>query len=193
MSPRSKEQYEEIREQSRMKILMAALEVFAEKGYTSSSIEQIAKKAGMAKGSVYHYFDSKEAVLEAVIINGMADFEEIMKEVHSKPSPAEQLQVLISTSFDSIRERKDFWKLYFSLLTQLSLPKSLEQLMGPMITEMFTFMTYLLEALGVENAAVESKVLAATMDGAFLHYLMLGEEYPLKKVEAAILKKYIKS
>ncbi|MBL6449241.1 TetR/AcrR family transcriptional regulator [Fulvivirga sp. 29W222] len=191
MSPRTKEQFQEIREQSRVKILMAALEVFAEKGYHSSSIGEIAKKAGVAKGSVYHYFESKEAVLQEVIVNGVTELEGIMKLVQSKASPKEQLETLVSLSFDSVRDRKDFWQLYFSLLTQLNLPKSLEQIMGPMITDMFTFITHLMEALGVENAAIEAKMLGATMDGAFLHYLMLGEEYPLKDVETSIIKKYI--
>ena len=50
----------------RQQILAAAVSVFAQRGYESSRISDIASEAGVAYGLVYHYFDSKEAVLEAV-------------------------------------------------------------------------------------------------------------------------------
>jgi TetR/AcrR family fatty acid metabolism transcriptional regulator len=50
----------------RQQILAAAVRVFAERGYESSRVGDIASSAGVAYGLVYHYFDSKEAVLEAV-------------------------------------------------------------------------------------------------------------------------------
>lgn len=190
MSPRSKEQNEEIREQSRVKILMAALEIFAEKGYPSASVQQISMKAGMAKGSIYHYFESKEAILEAVIRNGLSEFEHIMAAVHQQQDPAGQLKALIELSFDSIRQRRDFWKLYFSLLTQLSLPGSITEILGPLITEVYGFTEKLLQELGVQQPAIEARVLAAAMDGAFLHYLMLGNDYPLKEIQEVLIKKY---
>jgi TetR/AcrR family transcriptional regulator, fatty acid metabolism regulator protein len=47
-------------------ILEAAVRVFAAKGYEKSRVGDVAREAGVAYGLVYHYFDSKEAVLEAV-------------------------------------------------------------------------------------------------------------------------------
>jgi AcrR family transcriptional regulator len=47
-------------------ILDAAVRVFAARGYESSRVGDIAKEAGVAYGLVYHYYGSKEAVLEAV-------------------------------------------------------------------------------------------------------------------------------
>ena len=47
-------------------ILDAAVHVFARQGYETSRVGDIAKEAGVAYGLVYHYFGSKEAVLEAV-------------------------------------------------------------------------------------------------------------------------------
>src|SRR3712207_4514991 len=48
-------------------LLEAALEVFAEKGFTAARMEDIAARAGAAKGTVYLYFASKEAVFEALV------------------------------------------------------------------------------------------------------------------------------
>jgi TetR/AcrR family transcriptional regulator, fatty acid metabolism regulator protein len=50
----------------RQQILEAAVRVFAAKGYEKSRVGDVAREAGVAYGLVYHYFDSKEAVLEAV-------------------------------------------------------------------------------------------------------------------------------
>ena len=50
----------------RQKILAAAVSVFAERGYEATRVGDIASEAGVAYGLVYHYFASKDAVLEAV-------------------------------------------------------------------------------------------------------------------------------
>ncbi len=49
MSPRTKAQFEEIRQKSRENIENIALELFALKGYHATSISQIAKKAGISR------------------------------------------------------------------------------------------------------------------------------------------------
>ncbi len=53
-------------EDKRALILQAAVRVFAAEGYEATRVGDIAREAGVAYGLVYHYFDSKEAVLEAV-------------------------------------------------------------------------------------------------------------------------------
>ena len=47
-------------------ILEAALAVFAERGFAAARMEQIAARAGVSKGTIYLYFDSKEAVFRAL-------------------------------------------------------------------------------------------------------------------------------
>src|SRR3954467_13375129 len=55
-----------VAEDRRRQILDAAVRVFAAQGYESSRVSDVAKEAGVAYGLVYHYFASKDAVLEAV-------------------------------------------------------------------------------------------------------------------------------
>jgi AcrR family transcriptional regulator len=54
-------------EDRREQILEAALRVFARKGFARSTNKDIATEAGITPGLIYHYFDSKEALLQAVI------------------------------------------------------------------------------------------------------------------------------
>ena len=48
-------------------VLDAALDLFMEKGFAATRVEDIARRAGLSKGSVYLYFDSKEAVFEGLV------------------------------------------------------------------------------------------------------------------------------
>lgn len=51
-------------------MLQAALELFAEKGYAATRLEDIAARVGVSKGTVYLYFASKEALFQALIRDG---------------------------------------------------------------------------------------------------------------------------
>jgi leucyl aminopeptidase len=67
MSPRTPKQFKEIREEKRNLIMDTALEHFASEGYYATTINHIAKHAGISKGLMYNYFESKEALLKAII------------------------------------------------------------------------------------------------------------------------------
>jgi AcrR family transcriptional regulator len=53
-------------------ILEAALEVFAESGFAQARLDDVAARAGVAKGTIYLYFPSKQALFEALIRTGIA-------------------------------------------------------------------------------------------------------------------------
>src|ERR1700747_471860 len=48
-------------------ILSAALEVFSDRGFAATKLEDVARRAGVTKGTIYLYFDSKEALFKALI------------------------------------------------------------------------------------------------------------------------------
>ena len=58
--------------ETRRRLLSAAREVFAEKGYPHASVADIVKRAGRAHGSFYLHFANKEAVLQALLVDAMA-------------------------------------------------------------------------------------------------------------------------
>ena len=55
----------------RERILRAAVEVFAQNGYFNAKVSEIAKSAGVADGTIYLYFDGKEALFEAAVLAAM--------------------------------------------------------------------------------------------------------------------------
>jgi AcrR family transcriptional regulator len=52
-------------------ILDAALDLFVERGFAATRLDDVAQRAGVSKGTVYLYFDSKEALFKAVIRSGI--------------------------------------------------------------------------------------------------------------------------
>ena len=73
MSPRTAVQNREVRAVTRAKLLNAALELFASRGYAATSVDAIAEAAGVSAGLLYHHFDSKAAVLNAIFEQSLAD------------------------------------------------------------------------------------------------------------------------
>lgn len=72
---------EERREATIGAILRAARQLFAENGFSATSVDEIARAAGVAKGALYHHFESKEALFTRVL-------EDVQAELASRPVPA---------------------------------------------------------------------------------------------------------
>ena len=78
-------------------IVAAALEVFVERGFATTKLEEVARRAGVTKGTVYLYFQNKEALFKAVvretIVLIFARGEQMVAEHHG--SAADLLEQLI--------------------------------------------------------------------------------------------------
>ena len=80
-------------EEKRRLILAAAVKVFARKGYHTCRVGDIAEEAGVAHGLLYHYFSSKDEVLETIFRETWAELLEAMRSVGESDAPAaEQLR-----------------------------------------------------------------------------------------------------
>ena len=80
-------------EDKRRLILDAAVRVFAHKGYHTSRVGDIATEAGVAHGLLYHYFSSKDELLETIFRETWADLLEAIADVERSDEPArEQLR-----------------------------------------------------------------------------------------------------
>ncbi len=105
------------KEQRRQDILVAAKKIFAERGYNSTSISDIAKEANLSYGSVYWYFDSKESLFEELMT-----FEEdelrshIQTQIDLTPNnsdPPLALTAAIEATLTFFESNKDLLKLLF--------------------------------------------------------------------------------
>lgn len=96
MATRSTNDSQAIRATGRARLLDAARALFAERGYHSCRIADVAARAGMSAGNVYWHFDSKEAVLEAILVDGFAGLEAMAATVAEEYGPARRkLEILV--------------------------------------------------------------------------------------------------
>jgi AcrR family transcriptional regulator len=86
-------------------ILRAAVEVFAERGFHRTRVSDIARKAGVAYGLVYHYFESKDEVLSSVFEENWAVFVKVLREIaHStERDTAQKLNAISDLLIDALR------------------------------------------------------------------------------------------
>jgi AcrR family transcriptional regulator len=90
-------------------ILAAAARVFARRGYLGASTQDIADVLGVRQASIYYYFDSKEAALEAVCADGLADFGTRALAILRAPGTASQkVAKLVFQHLSPALERQDF-------------------------------------------------------------------------------------
>ena len=91
-------------EQRKQELLNLAYRMFIEKGYENTSIDEIVAKAGIAKGTYYYYFASKEATLEAVIEKMIEKESTVAKEILTKPLPIPEKLVSVVNAFRPDKE-----------------------------------------------------------------------------------------
>jgi len=87
MAPRSRDG-EDAKTAARARILAAARALFAERGFVACRVADVARRAGMSPGNVYWHFDSKEAILQAILAEGFASREVMFAGVAEEYGPA---------------------------------------------------------------------------------------------------------
>jgi AcrR family transcriptional regulator len=113
--PFRKTRKEILSEWRRHEVIDAACRIFARLGYAATNVEDIAKEAGMAKGTVYLYFKSKEEVFVAVLAR---DLENLTSKTIEGMSAAatfiDRLNVYLNLRLDYLEHNQDFLRVYFA-------------------------------------------------------------------------------
>jgi AcrR family transcriptional regulator len=104
---------------SRELVLDAAERLMAEKGYGAATVSALVDEAGIPPSSVYHYFDSKEGVLLAVMERGAERFFEALPDLDTRlGSQAEQLTALVDTVTKTLERNPNFLRILVVMATQ---------------------------------------------------------------------------
>lgn len=70
-------------------ILEAAAACFRRRGFHAASMAEISREAGMSVGHIYHYFSSKEAIIEAIVERDQQEILAVDSGIRSQPDPAQ--------------------------------------------------------------------------------------------------------
>lgn len=100
----------------RGEILAAATQVFGEKGFDATKMEEIAVAAGIAKGTVYLYFDSKEAIYEATVRRALTELAALTEEhVGRESTLAGKLAAFVRVRIAYWDEQQTLYRMILSL------------------------------------------------------------------------------
>jgi AcrR family transcriptional regulator len=103
----------------RRQILDAAVRVFAGKGFTQCRVADIAEEAGVAYGLMYHYFGSKDEVLDTLFLERWDVMVDLIGEIDERDLPArEKLHAVASFIVDSYRHDPDLMKVIIVEVTR---------------------------------------------------------------------------
>jgi AcrR family transcriptional regulator len=188
--PRTKAQFEQVREESRQRILQAAFSLFARKGFEGTSIRDVANEAGISTGLLYNYFTDKESMADAILKKSYAAIAQHF-ETNPDAAPALRLKQMVNQFIGMVEKDAE----HLRMLAQMGLS-----------TDRFdssrrrTFVQYeknierlhqCLKDLRIPQAKNEALVLAATLDGIIWQSLLMPGKINVKAIRKQVIAKYL--
>lgn len=117
MSPQEKRKKE--KENKRNNILKAARKLFFDNGFKAVTVDNIAAKAAVSKGSIYLYFDSKEEIYAQVLVADNIERHKELIEFNTKEAPAEELLFQYAQHYvDDFFSNKELFRILMTFMLQ---------------------------------------------------------------------------
>ncbi len=180
------------RESRRRQIAAAAMSLFSESGFEATSMNQVARAAGIGKGTIYEYFRSKDELIAASIQIWVGEMMEgIGSAVGGVVHPEERLRTFVQASVQAFMADDSTMKtavaVFQTVLSNIESPTFSEGIQDAFEGIWSTIVDIIMEGNteGVFHIRDESEAeriainLAAFLDGIFLHHLITGKRFDL--------------
>jgi AcrR family transcriptional regulator len=188
--PRSVSTNRELRERSRERILGAALEVFAEKGYEAASISDVTQRAEVSRGLVTYYFASKQ-LLAAELLDRWLDGIGAILELRG--SADEKLAGIIDGTLMAAASTLPVQRLAISLMMQpVTHPvfARVEADKAVRVAQIEDAIRSIFTDRGAADPAVEEMLLRATLEGVTVKMAIYPETFPVEAVRRRLHTSY---
>ena len=154
----------------RRKIILAAVSEFAEKGFDGASMEAVALKAEVAKGTVFYHFKSKKGLFKEIVTEGRKSLEQqVVREIQLIPTYKGKIEKIIEIEVNFIQKYRDLFVVYLSdvrkkpissnivvsILTTGIKNGELRKDLNPKIVEMSLFWLMAMISLNLKNVKTE--------------------------------------
>lgn len=128
MSPanphRTKTKQQLVCEFRRAEILSAARKVFAREGFASGIMDEIARAAGIAKGTIYLYFSSKTELFQALLAHDMRELQDnMLVRLDQAPTLKEKLRAFLLARLENAEARREFFRIMDSEHVHLAMTR----------------------------------------------------------------------
>ncbi len=152
----------------RERILRAAIKVFARKGFYDTRVSEIAKAAGVADGTIYLYFENKDAVLISIFEDRITKLIAVLRrEVDEAQTFEEKLRIVVERQLGLLEGQRDLAEVVTVNLRQSS--KLLKQYAAPRFTEYLDLIASVIalgQREGIVDPALSPRVVATGLWGA---------------------------
>ncbi len=187
------------KEQKQSEIAKVAIQLFAEKGFENTTLQNIADATGVGKGTIYHYFKSKFDILKKTASEILNEFTmSIESSIFDESDPEKQIRFLFDQSIEWGLKVEHIFIVYFELilinLRNNEYDDFLDEL-RKLISDYRVWTTEIIEkgkSMGKFRKDVDAKSLSiylvASIDGLFLHYMFDNRTLDLKSAVDEFLK-----
>lgn len=175
-------------------ILRAAIKVFANRGYFSSKVADIAGEAGIADGTVYLYFKSKDDILHSIFDRAMTEFiDEGRRQLAEIENPVERIRRIAQLHLEKLGADRNM-----AIVFQVELrgsTKFMEQFSAAGFGEYLDIIRKTIadgQAAGVFRTdlkpVVGAKILYGALDEMVTNWILSKRSYPLAPMADEVLK-----
>ena len=182
----------------RRRILDAAVRVFARKGYFSARVSDIAKRAGVADGTIYLYFRNKEDLLVRLFDEVMSvHVEEARGAVRALSSAPERLLAIAERHLAVLGENRDLAAVFQVELRQST--RFMERFTASWLRDYFALLDEVIEG-GQRDGSLRAdvsrklaaKMLFGALDETVTSWLLSEKRYPLKGQAAPLVDLFLR-
>jgi len=179
-------------------ILRAGVKVFAEKGYFNAKVADVARSAGIADGTVYLYFKSKDEILHSIFDQAMEKFiSEGRSELAKIESPVDRLRKVAELHLRRLGDDRDL-----AIVFQVELrgsTKFMEEFSAAGFHEYLEVIRKTIEEgqkAGIFRNDIKpivcAKVLYGALDEMVTNWILSKRSYPLEPMADEVLKIFLK-
>ncbi len=183
-------------------IIEAAIEVFARDGLEKGKIADIAKEAGIGKGTVYEYFRSKDDIFQAIEQYVFTDFNLIFDQLSSSSlSPPQKLTALMENALDMFMEMGDVMLILMELWAQAG-RGHVHGSDPSLFVEYYDDFRQRVESIledGIKTGELRkmnkegvATLLLAFMDGLVWQFVILNEPEKFNKIKSEAIKSFMR-
>lgn len=166
---------EKMSTEKRSEILDAAIKLFSEKGFERTTVDEIAAKANVGKGTIYLYFQNKEHIFLAIVEEGISYLNQLFHRVTKEKDFQSQLRELISAYLKFAEVNREIYRLFMKerLGMRLYDDDTFENRFMKIHHELYQFMTEFMQR-GMDEGVLrpaDPGYLGMAFNGMLSHYV----------------------
>jgi AcrR family transcriptional regulator len=178
-------------------VLDAALELFLQNGYAATTVQMIARRAGLSKGAVYVYFPSKQALLEGLVQRAVVPIADqaLAGVAGYRGDPRPVLRHMLETVADKIRDARTLAVPSLVIREAATAPEIAQMYREQVLDKVLPTLTALL-AQGVEAGfirPVDPELTIRTIIGPLLMHLMLNDVFSVHPKDGLAVDRLIQN